>query len=123
MKILSFNVNGIRAAEKKGFTSWVEAEQADMICLQETKARPEQLGPDLLEIKNHKGKFYHTYWASAKKPGYSGVAIYSKTEPLSVKPLGISEFDDEGRVLQAEFKDFTLISAYFPNSQDRKSVV
>ena len=113
MRIISWNVNGIRAVEKKGFVSWMEKEDADMICIQETKARPEQLSGELKEIKP-----YFVYWASAKKPGYSGVAIYTKTEPLAVKTLGIDEFDDEGRVLQAVFKDFTLISAYFPNSQD-----
>ena len=118
MKILSWNVNGIRAVEKKGFVSWMEAECADAICIQETKARPDQLSDGLLNIRDKNGKPYHVYWASAKKPGYSGVAIYTKTEPASVKILGVDEFDDEGRVLQAEFKDFTLISAYFPNSQD-----
>ena len=121
MRIVSWNVNGIRAVEKKDFIPWMEKEGADAICLQETKARPEQLSTELREIRyagGTKGKVYHTYWACAKKAGYSGVAIYSKTEPENVKTLGISEFDDEGRVLQAEFKDFTLISAYFPNSQD-----
>jgi len=118
MRILSWNVNGIRAVEKKGFVSWMEAEGADMICVQETKAHPEQLSPELLEIRDKNGEPYHAYWASAKKPGYSGVAIYTRAEPLNVKTLGIGEFDDEGRVLQADYKDFTLISAYFPNSQD-----
>ena len=118
MRILSWNVNGIRAVEKKDFVYWMGKESADIVCIQETKARPEQLSAALLEIKDKKGKPYFAYWASAKKPGYSGVAIYSKLEPLSVKPLGIDEFDDEGRVLKAEYKEFTLISAYFPNSQD-----
>ena len=118
MRVLSWNVNGIRAVEKKGFVSWMETEGADAVCIQETKARPEQLSKELLEIRDKNGKPYHAFWASAKKPGYSGVAIYTKYEPLNVKPLGLGEFDDEGRVLQAEFKDFTLISAYFPNSQD-----
>jgi len=118
MRILSWNVNGIRAVEKKGFVQWAEAEGADVICIQETKARPEQLSPELREIRDKGGTPYHAYWASAKRPGYSGVAIYSKTEPLNVRNLGIGEFDDEGRVLQADYTDFTLISAYFPNSQD-----
>ena len=118
MRILSWNVNGIRAVEKRGFVSWMEQEGADAVCIQETKARPEQLSKELLEIRGKKGKLYHAFWASAKRPGYSGVAIYTNTEPLKVESLGIDEFDDEGRVLQAEFKDFTLISAYFPNSQD-----
>jgi exodeoxyribonuclease-3 len=103
---------------KRGFAQWMKTESADIVCIQETKARPEQLSSELLEIKDKKGKPYFAYWASAQKPGYSGVAIYSKTEPLNVKPFGISEFDDEGRILQAEYRDFTLISAYFPNSQD-----
>jgi len=118
MRILSWNVNGIRAVEKKGFISWVEKEGADAVCIQETKARPDQLSPGLLEIRDKKGNLYHAYWASAKKPGYAGTAIYSREEPLDVRPLGEGEFDDEGRVLQADFRDFTLISAYFPNSQD-----
>jgi len=118
MRIISWNVNGIRAVEKKDFIPWMENDGADAVCLQETKARPDQLSPELLNIKDKKGKTYHAYWANAKKPGYSGVAIYSKTEPLNVKPLGVKEFDDEGRVLQADYGNFILISAYFPNSQD-----
>ena len=118
MRILSWNVNGIRAVEKKGFIPWMKAEGADVVCLQETKARPEQLSRELLEISDKEGTPYHAYWASAKKPGYSGVAIYAKTKPLDIKPLGISEFDDEGRVLVADFETFSLIGAYFPNSQD-----
>ncbi|GHV70015.1 exodeoxyribonuclease III [Spirochaetia bacterium] len=118
MRILSFNVNGIRAIEKRGFVSWIAEESADIICLQETKAEPAQLSPDLITPVDKKGKPYFSYWASAKKKGYSGTAIYSKVEPREVKPLGIAEFDDEGRVLQAEFDDFTVICAYFPNSQD-----
>jgi exodeoxyribonuclease-3 len=96
----------------------METEGADAVCIQETKAHPEQLSPFLLEIRDKNGESFQAYWASAKKPGYSGVAIYTKTEPEDVKTLGINEFDDEGRVLQAEFREFTLISAYFPNSQD-----
>ena len=118
MRIVSWNVNGIRAAEKRDFVSWMTAEDAEIICLQEVKARPQQLSPELREIKDKDGNPYHTYWASGKKPGYSGVAIYSKLEPLATKTFGIDEFDDEGRVIQADFKDFTLINAYFPNSQD-----
>ncbi|GHU88668.1 exodeoxyribonuclease III [Spirochaetia bacterium] len=118
MRILSWNVNGIRAVEKKGFVGWIETESPDLLGIQETKARPEQLSPDLISPRDNAGAVYTSYWASAKKAGYSGVAIYSKVKPLDVKPLGISAFDDEGRVLQAEFRDFTFISAYFPNSQD-----
>ena len=118
MRIISWNVNGIRAAEKKGISNWIKKDSADIVCIQETKARPEQLPLELREIIHGEGKPYHAFWASAKKPGYSGVAIFSKKEPMNVEYLGIDEFDDEGRVLQAEYKDFTLISAYFPNSQD-----
>ena len=118
MRIISWNVNGIRAVEKKNFVSWMESEGADAVCIQETKASPEQLSENLLQIRDKKGKPYHAFWASAQKGGYSGVAIYSKQAPLDVRPLGIGEFDDEGRVIQADFQDFTLISAYFPNSQD-----
>jgi exodeoxyribonuclease-3 len=118
MRILSWNVNGIRAVEKRGFVQWLADESPDILCLQETKAHPDQLSPELISPRNGDGKVYASHWASAQKKGYSGVAIYSREKPLDVKPLGIAEFDDEGRVLQAEFADFTLISAYFPNSQD-----
>jgi exodeoxyribonuclease-3 len=104
--------------EKKGFSAWLAEESPDILCVQETKARPEQLSEDLRVPRNKAGKPYYAYWASAKKAGYSGVAIYSRVKPAEVRPLGLREFDDEGRVLQAEFEDFTLISAYFPNSQD-----
>ena len=119
-RIVSWNVNGIRAVEKKGFVSWMKADGADFVCIQETKARPEQLSKELLEISDNNGVPYFVYWACAKKPGYSGVAIYTKIKPLSVKFLEIEEFDNEGRILQADFTDFTLISAYFPNSQDAR---
>lgn len=113
MKLISWNVNGIRAVTKKNFYAWFDAQAADVVCLQETKANPDQLDEQQLHPLG-----YHSYFASAKKPGYSGVAIYAKKEPLDVREgLGHSEFDDEGRVVQATFKDFTLINAYFPNSQ------
>jgi exodeoxyribonuclease-3 len=118
VRIISWNVNGIRSAEKKGFVPWLEAEKPDILCVQETKARPEQLSEELLHPGWGKGKKYHSYWSSAKKAGYSGVAIYSKTEPDAVELLGEGEFDDEGRVLQAFFGNMAVISAYFPNSQD-----
>jgi exodeoxyribonuclease III len=113
MKIYSWNVNGVRAAEKKGFLDWLGRSEADFICLQETKAHPDQL-----EVFLKMPKGYQSHWFSAQKPGYSSVAIYTKHEPLDLQEgLGISEFDVEGRVLRLEFKDFHLISAYFPNSQ------
>ena len=119
-RILSFNVNGIRAIEKKGFLGWLAADSPDMLCLQETKAEPGQLSDALKSPLDGAGKLYHSYWASANKKGYSGVALYSKTEPIAVNGLGIAAFDDEGRVLIADYADFTLITAYFPNSQDER---
>jgi exodeoxyribonuclease-3 len=118
VRIVSWNVNGIRAVEKKGFVSWLEAESPDLLCLQETKARPDQLSEELLHPCFGKGKKYRSYWSSAQKAGYSGVAVYSKTEPDRVETLGLPEFDNEGRVLELFFGDLAVISAYFPNSQD-----
>jgi exodeoxyribonuclease-3 len=117
MRILSWNVNGIRAVEKHGFVDWFGKEAPDILCLNETKAEPGQLSPALTSPQA-KGNPYYSYWACAKKKGYSGVAIYSKTEPLDVNFMGKGEFDDEGRTLALDFKEFTLIAAYFPNSQD-----
>jgi exodeoxyribonuclease-3 len=113
MRIISWNVNGIRAVEKRGFLDWLEKESPDVLCLNETKAEPGQLSPKLV---NPQG--YHSCWASAKKRGYSGVAIYSKNEPHNVRLMENAQFDDEGRTLVVDFNDFTLIAAYFPNSQD-----
>jgi exodeoxyribonuclease-3 len=113
MKLISWNVNGIRAAGRSQFNDWFKEQNADVVCIQETKAHPDQLGE---ELRNpHK---YHSYWHSAQKAGYSGVAIYSKKEPLHIQTgIGISEFDSEGRVLVAEYPGFVLINTYFPNSQ------
>jgi exodeoxyribonuclease-3 len=118
MRIVSWNVNGIRAVEKRGFVQWIQDESPDILCIQETKASPDQLSESLIQPVDKAGKPYFSYWASAKKKGYSGTAIYSRKEPLEVKPMGPAAFDDEGRVLQAVYKDFVLICAYFPNSQD-----
>ena len=111
--IISWNVNGIRAVEKKSFIPWLESTGADVVCIQETKANPSQLSEELLSPAGYKA-----YFSSAKKAGYSGTAIYSKTEPDSVFTLGIPEFDDEGRTTVAIFDNLAVISAYFPNSQD-----
>ena len=119
MRIISWNVNGIRAVEKRGFVDWLVNENADIVCLNETKAEPGQLSQVLLEPPV-KGKPYSAFWACSKKKGYSGVAIYTKEKPDDVHFLGKAEFDDEGRVLIAEYKDFSLIAAYFPNSQDER---
>ena len=107
----------MRAVEKRGFVDWLARESPDILCLNETKAEPGQLSPELLNPPVG-GKPYAAFWASAKKKGYSGVAIYTKERPEDVRFLGKPEFDNEGRALLAEYRDFTLIAAYFPNSQD-----
>ena len=114
LRLLSWNVNGIRAAQKKGFIDWIVTENPDIICLQETKAHPEQLSEELLNINGYK-----SYFSSSKvKKGYSGVAIYTKQEPVKVEHgFGISKFDDEGRIIIAEYKNFVLINIYYPNGK------
>ena len=113
MKLFSWNVNGVRAIEKKGFLNWLSSESPDVLCIQETKAKFEQL-PDTLQ--NIDG--YFSYWHSADKLGYSGVATFSKKEPLHVQyGLGIDKYDREGRVLITEFENFLLYNIYFPNGQ------
>jgi exodeoxyribonuclease-3 len=118
MTIISWNVNGIRAIAGKGLFEWMTASDADIICLQETKARPEQLTKDFFEVASSSGVPYQPWFASAKRPGYSGVAIYSRIQPAAVRTLGIAEFDDEGRYLEADFGQLLVASAYFPNSQE-----
>lgn len=111
LRLFSWNVNGIRAAQKKGLLDWIQEEAPDVLCLQETKAHPDQLDEAL---RNPEG--YHTYWASAEKKGYSGVALYTRREPVSVQiGLGIEDFDREGRTIIADYGDFILMNAYFPN--------
>lgn len=111
MRLLSWNVNGIRAISNKGFLQWVLKESPDILCLQETKCHPSQLKDDLLKPSGYK-----TFWSSAEKKGYSGVAIYSKKEPKSFQEgLGIKKFDSEGRTLVVDYGDFILFNIYFPN--------
>ncbi len=110
--VVSWNVNGIRAAEKKGLFEWLQAESPDILCLQETKAQEEQLNE-----KFFKQKGYDPYFKSAEKKGYSGVAVYTKIKPLSVTNLNVEKYDSEGRTIVLEYKNFTLINCYFPNSQ------
>ena len=116
MKILSWNVNGVRAVQKKGFLDWLQVESPDILGLQETKAHPEQLDIFLL---NPPG--YHTYWSRPEKKGYSGVAILSKEKPKNVS-FGYegARFDSEGRVVRADYDDFTFLSIYFPNGKARE---
>jgi len=111
MKIISWNVNGIRAVIKKGFYDFMIDTNPDIICIQETKAHPEQVDLDL-------GDYPYQYWNSAEKKGYSGTAIFSKIEPLNIKyGIGIKKHDNEGRVIAAEFKDYYLVTVYTPNSK------
>lgn len=110
MKIISWNVNGIRAILKKGFLDFVKKENPDILCLQETKAHPEQV-----DIKLSKYGFH--YWNSAEKKGYSGTAIFSKEEPLSMVKGNEFLRINEGRVLTLEFKEFFLVNVYSPNSK------
>ena len=120
LKLISWNVNGLRAVHRKGiFLPWLAEAQPDVLALQETKCHPDQL-PD--ELRNPPG--YHTYWAAAERGGYSGVALYSRREPLSVQVgLGYDDYDREGRTLVADYGDFVFINAYFPNgSRDHSRV-
>lgn len=111
MKLYSWNVNGIRAAQKKGFMDWFNTVQPDIMGLQETKASPDQLDDELLKPPG-----YTTYWASAERKGYSGVGLLTKIAPKSVTlGLGIPEYDSEGRTIVADYGDFVFITAYFPN--------
>lgn len=111
MKLISWNVNGLRAALGKGFMDTFAQLDADAFCLNETKLQPGQIELDL--------PGYHQYWNSAEKKGYSGVAVFTRQEPLSVRyGIGVDEFDHEGRVLTLEMPQFYLVSCYTPNSQD-----
>ncbi len=111
MKIISYNVNGIRAAVKKGFLDWIAGEQADILCLQETKAQDNQIPVDEFALSG-----YHTYTFSAQKKGYSGVAILTKKEPLNVvKGMGMEKYDAEGRFIRADFENFSVVSVYHPS--------
>ena len=110
-KIISYNVNGIRAAIRKGLLDWIKAVDADIICIQETKAQVEQI--PLFDIE---ALGYRSYWYSAKKKGYSGVAILSKDEPDNVVyGMGIEKYDDEGRFIRADFGDTSVVSVYHPS--------
>ena len=111
MKIISWNVNGIRAVLKKGFLDFINDFNPDIICIQETKAHPEQVD---LDLDNYKFK----YWNSATKKGYSGTAIFSKIKPISVQnDMNIEKHDDEGRVICMELKNYFLVTVYTPNSK------
>ena len=112
LKLVSWNVNGLRACVSKGcFQEFMEKENPDVICLQETKLQEGQIEMDLPEYKE--------YWNYAEKKGYSGTAIFTKEEPISVTyGLGIEEHDHEGRVITAEYKDYYLVTVYVPNAKE-----
>lgn len=111
MKFISWNVNGIRACVKKGFEDFFQAADADIFAIQETKCQPEQI-----ELA---AEGYYQYWNSAERKGYSGVALFSKIEPLSVTfGMGIPEHDTEGRIITAEYESFYFVTCYTPNSKN-----
>ncbi|MDR1281559.1 MAG: exodeoxyribonuclease III [Opitutaceae bacterium] len=113
MKLVSWNVNGVRAALQKGLLDYMTASDADVLCLQETKCQP----GDVQHVVWPDG--YRVWWNAAQKKGYSGTAIFSRVEPVAVScGLGLPEHDNEGRVLVAEFADFYLVNVYVPNAQD-----
>jgi len=112
MKIISYNVNGIRAAMKKGFIDWLTSAKPDVICLQEIKAMKDQVDIEAIENAGYK----YNYWFSAQKKGYSGVAILSKIEPKHVEyGTGIESMDFEGRNIRADFDDVSVMSMYLPS--------
>jgi exodeoxyribonuclease-3 len=111
MKIISYNVNGIRAAVNKGLLDWLKKADADIVCLQEIKAMPEQLDKEV-----HDQLHDFTFWYPAQKKGYSGVAIFSKKKPDHMEyGCGIKKYDDEGRVIRADFGPVSVVSVYFPS--------
>jgi exodeoxyribonuclease-3 len=111
VKLISWNVNGLRAVLKKNFLEFFDTEKPDILCLQETKCTPDQ-------VEQLWPQHYTTYWNSALKKGYSGTVIFTKERPLNVVPhIGIAEHDNEGRVLTAEYKNFFLVNVYTPNSK------
>ncbi len=114
MKIISYNVNGIRAAMRKGFIEWLQQANPDVICLQETKANKDQVELELIEAAG-----YHHYWFSAEKKGYSGVAIFSKVKPNHIEyGTGISHMDFEGRNIRLDFDNVSVMSLYLPSGSN-----
>ena len=110
-RIISYNINGIRAAVNKGLVNWIKTEKPDILFLQEIKADPEQIDQKLFEESG-----YFQYWNSAEKKGYSGVGLLTGTEPDNIEfGIGIKKYDMEGRLIRADFNDYTLIGTYFPS--------
>ena len=114
MRLISWNVNGLRAVINKGFKDFFDKESADIFCIQETKMQEDQIDLSINEIF----KNYNSYWNSAEKKGYSGTAVFTKQKPLNVSyGIGIEEHDKEGRVITLEFENFYLVNCYTPNSK------
>jgi len=117
MKVITLNVNGIRAAARKGFFKWLREQKPDVVCLQEIRIQETQLTEEMREACG-----MHSYYHCAEKPGYSGVAIYTKMPPINVQTgIGWKDFDSEGRMLQADFKDLSVISLYVPSGSAKES--
>jgi len=113
INILSWNINGIRAAEKKGFLDWLQKMSPDILCLQETKAQPGGISQELEQPPG-----YYVYWNSPERKGYGGVATFTKEEPINIeKDFGSKQFDTEGRVIITRYPEFTLFNIYFPNGK------
>ena len=111
MKIITYNLNGIRAAMSKGLIDWISQVSPDVLCVQEIKANPDQVG--VIEFEE---LGYHHYWYPAQKKGYSGVAIFTKQKPKHIEyGCGIKEYDDEGRILRIDFEEFSVMSVYHPS--------
>ena len=111
MKLISYNVNGIRAAMKKGLLEWIDSQDIDVVCLQEVKAMQEQVDLSVFEEAG-----YHVYWHAAEKKGYSGVAILTKMQPEKVcQGMSMEKYDREGRILRADIGDITILNCYFPS--------
>ncbi len=121
MRIITFNANGIRAAERKGFFNWLKQQNADIVCIQETKAQEHQLNADVFCPTG-----YHCYYHDAIKKGYSGVALYCKKEPDEIiKGIGWDDVDTEGRFIEAQFGNLSVISLYLPSgssSEERQTI-
>jgi len=115
-RVVSWNVNGLRGAVRHGFLEWFEREQPDILCVQESRVLPHELDE---AVRAPRG--YVTYWHPALKKGYSGVGVFTKQEPVAVAGMGVEVFDAEGRVQRIEYKDFTVVNAYFPNSQPERA--
>jgi exodeoxyribonuclease-3 len=111
MRIITLNANGIRSAARKGFFEWLPAQEADVVCIQETKAQVDQLADPMFRPDG-----YHCYYSDAEKKGYSGVAVYSRQKPLDViTGFGSREFDAEGRYIEVQFKGLSVVSVYLPS--------